>query len=175
MEAPLWEPKCVTRFEGEGGALLSIRHARGESRSSRSSSLVYPLLCTIDAFLSSFRLPSMSATFSAASDVEGARYTTGAAICGKALITSLLVQRSSKLYSIKYYVGNNVSKRVSKVRNTQHLWQWNKPQNSAPPRPCMKQDQDRTHPWWSCTRFLSLVEDQSKGRPERIKSLAPTQ
>jgi hypothetical protein len=63
----------------------------------------------------------MSATFSAASDVEGAWYTTGAAICGKALITSLLVQRSSKLYSIKYYVGNNVSKRVSKVRNTQHL------------------------------------------------------
>jgi hypothetical protein len=113
MEAPLCEPKCVTQFEGEGGALLSIRHAMGESRSSRSSSLVYPLLCTIDTFLSSFRLPSMSATFSAASDVEGVRYTTGAAMCGKALITSLLVQHFSKLYSIKYYVGNNVSKTVS--------------------------------------------------------------
>jgi hypothetical protein len=66
METPLRALKCAKPFDGEGGVLLSIRDARGESRSSRLSSLVYPLLCTIEAFLSSFAPPPMSAALSAA-------------------------------------------------------------------------------------------------------------
>lgn len=70
------EPPCrvVEReapLQGEGGELLSYRDARGLPRSSRSSSLVYPLLCTMEALRSGSAFPPASATFSATSSGEG--------------------------------------------------------------------------------------------------------
>lgn len=99
MEAPCRVLKCATPLlHGEGGLLLSYRDARGNSRSSRSSSLVYPLLCTIDPLRSSSGLPqAVSATFSATSSSVGGLYTTGAAVTGNVLIMSFSVNRSSKL------------------------------------------------------------------------------
>uniref|UniRef100_A0A0A9DZA2 Uncharacterized protein n=1 Tax=Arundo donax TaxID=35708 RepID=A0A0A9DZA2_ARUDO len=158
IEAPCRVLKCAGLLHGEGGALLSYRDARGESRSSRSSSLVYPLRCTIEALRSNSALPEpVSTTFSETSSSEGGQYTTGAAMTGNVLITSLSVKRSSKLCATLVTTSINISIQVSSVLHKLHRIskiakskaihfskQKNIPQNSAPPEPCQEQDQDRT-------------------------------
>lgn len=75
----LWLPSPLVVSVGDGGS-LSMMDVRGESSSSSSSSLVYPLFWTADAFLARWDLPPASATFSATLAAEGGVYTTGEAV-----------------------------------------------------------------------------------------------
>jgi len=85
----------VAARRGRRAPVAEGRHG-GQSRSSKSSSLLWTNLCTMEALWSSSAF-AQPATFSATPSSDGGQYTTGAAMTGNALIKSFSVNRSSKL------------------------------------------------------------------------------